>query len=296
MMSAWKRVLCLLGTLGAMHWAHADPVVQDPLQVCRDWILSEPFAERHPSRTQVISAQAACMDGAITEASLQPLQAWIDAVPAQLQPLLVVRSGGGDAKHAIMLAEKLQARKARVHVLDVCASSCANYFFPGVSDRHADDGTLMLFHGGYNQSGLEEVREHFDAFLATPEGGVVTDPTAAWRGLEEDFRQMWARQDALYQRVGVNALIVHGLDAMEAGLDAQACGGRDPDDVEYFYFGAALAQRLGMAPVSGQLADVPAHVQARVQALGRATVVCKVPDAALDGRLEAGQMGPTVAS
>ena len=251
----------------------------DPMQACRAWIHGRSWNERASNpQTRVLSSQVACFDGQSAPGSLDALHAWIDAAPADMQPLLVLRSGGGDAELALGLAEKLQARNARVHVVDTCASSCANYFYAGVRDRQVDDGALVLFHGGFSDSTLAEVMAQVDAFLASPAAAQVPDPEATRRQVRHDQQALRVRQDALYARIGVDPRIVHGiggvtLEALTPALCGQAVTGPD-----FLYFGAAIAARMGIAPTRGRVEDVPAAVRARLDALGGKIVACRVPE------------------
>ncbi len=253
----------------------------EPVAACRSWIDSRSWADHETGpKTRILSEVAACFDGTIEEGALDRLHAWIDAVPAHgPPPVLVVRSRGGDARLALELAEKLQAKHTEVHATQVCASSCANYFYAGVARRHFAGPTLLLFHGGFSADSRARSLAMFDQLLAGPQGAMIRDPEANRRAIAQSIDSAMERQDNLYRRIGVDRHVVHGVDAVEAErLDAWRCGGGGQRPRNFLFFSAEQMERLGIAPASGAAIDTPETVNAAVARLEADFVACLAPD------------------
>ncbi len=60
--------------------------------------------------------------------------------------VLIVNSGGGETMAAIEIAEVIYDAELEVRVQQVCASSCANYFFTAAKKRVIENG-IVGFHG-----------------------------------------------------------------------------------------------------------------------------------------------------
>ncbi|AKC87334.1 hypothetical protein WQ53_11785 [Pseudoxanthomonas suwonensis] len=226
----------------------------------------------------------ACFDGVVATGSLDVLHGWIDATGTAAPPVLVVRSRGGDSEIALGLAEKLQARDASVHVVGVCASACANYFYAGVRDRHVQDASLVLFHGGFSDGNRARARATLEAYLSGPQGGTVPDPEANRQAIRRSLDALQAHQDALYRRVEVDPRIVHGFDELDAAaLDEPRCGGPSQAPRHFLYFDDAQMGRLGIAPVSGRTEQDPQRVNASIAALGAGFIACLAPEAEFAG-------------
>lgn len=269
--------------------AHAT----DPVEACRQWIEARPWnLQEDDPQVLVLSADAACLDGAVSSGSLQALHAWIDATGMAAQPVLVVRSRGGDSETALELAEKLQAHGTRVHVVGVCASACANYFYAGVRDRHVQASSLLLFHGGFSAGNTTAALDALEAYLRGPQGATVRDPEANRRAIRQSLDALQARQDALYRRAGVDPRIVHDFDGLdEASLDDARCGGASQAPRHFLFFDEARMRRLGIAPLSGRTEQDPQRVNAAIAALGAGFIACLAPDARFAGAV-AREPGP----
>ena len=273
-------LMSLLMLLGSASPTRADAAqAADPVQACHAWIEGRAWNDQEDDpQTLVLSPAAACFDGVVANGSLEALHAWIDAVPETAQPLLVVRSRGGDSETALALAEKLQARDASVHVVGVCASACANYFYAGVRDRHVQPAALLLFHGGFSAGNRARALAMLEAYLDGPQGATVPDPEANRRAIGQSLDASQARQDALYHRLGVDPRIVHGFDALAVdSLDDAHCGGPSPAPRHFLYFDDAQMAHLGIAPVSGHAEQDPQRVNAAIAALGASFIACRAP-------------------
>jgi len=258
-----------------------------PVETCSAWIQGRPWAE-HASdpRTRILSDHAACYDGMIERESdsIEELHGWLNGIDAQGEATatLVVRSGGGDAHIGLDLAEELQAKNVRVYLMGICASSCANFLYAGVRDRHVLDGTLVLFHGGFSVETRTRSMASLDKLLAGPRGALIKDHDEVRRTAREAFDATMARQDALYHNIGVNPAIVHAVDAMDfTGIIDRNCGGASDLPRDFVYFNLAQMERLGVAPVSGQPETNPKRVNERIATLGRSFVACVVPEQVL---------------
>ncbi len=78
-------------------------------------------------------------------------EAMADCVRATLAPttrVLVVDSGGGDLRHALDIAERLEPLSLAVRVRERCYSSCANYFLPVAERIIVEPGAAIVLHGG----------------------------------------------------------------------------------------------------------------------------------------------------
>jgi hypothetical protein len=265
----------------------------DPVEACRQWMEARPWdLQEEDPQARVLSANVACFDGVVSRASLQALHAWIDAAAEAVPPVLVVRSRGGDSESALELAEKLQAHGARVHVAGVCASACANYFYAGVRDRHVQESSLLLFHGGFSAENTADALEALEAHLRGPHGASVQDPDANRRAIRQAMQALLARQDALYRRAGVDPRIVHGFDGLDAAsLDDASCGGASPAPRHFLFFDDAQMRRLGIAPLSGRTLQEPREVNAAIAALGAGFIACLAPDPHFAGT-PAAEAGP----
>ena len=257
----------------------------DPVQACREWIQGRAWsAQEDDPQTRVVSAGAACFDGAIAAGALEALHAWIDAAAGTARPVLVVRSRGGDSETALGLAEKLQERGASVHVVGVCASACANYLYAGVRDRHVQQASLLLFHGGFSAGNRARALAALEAHLAGPQGASVPEPEANRRAIGQSLDALQVRQDALYRRAGVDPRIVHGFDGLDvASLDDALCGGPSQAPRRFLYFDDVQMARLGIAPASGRTEQDPRRVNAAIAALDGGFIACRAPRAPFAG-------------
>jgi len=281
-----EPLISFLMLLAIVSPAPADAAsAPDPVQACRAWIEERAWSDQEDDpQSLVLSPQAACFDGAIASGALGTLHAWIDAVPEATRPVLVVRSRGGDSETALGLAEKLQARDASVHVVEACASACANYFYAGVRDRHVQDGSLLLFHGGFSGHRRAQALAALEAFLDGPQGAKVAHPETSRQAIRQTLDALQVRQDALYHRIGVEPRIVHGFDGLDVdALDDAHCGGSSPAPRHFLYFDDAQMARLGIAPLSGRTEQDPQRVNAAIAARGAEFIACLAPEAEFAG-------------
>jgi len=60
---------------------------------------------------------------------------------------LVITSGGGDVDASLDVARLIHERNIAIEVVDLCMSSCFNYFLLSASEIHVRPGAVIMFHG-----------------------------------------------------------------------------------------------------------------------------------------------------
>jgi hypothetical protein len=76
---------------------------------------------------------------------------------ARVKPrLLRVTSDGGDVQLGMDLGEWIIRNGLDVEIVDHCYSSCANYVFAAGRTKFLNPDSILLWHGGAHQPGLEE--------------------------------------------------------------------------------------------------------------------------------------------
>jgi hypothetical protein len=151
---------------------------------------------------------------------------------AAKKTFVVKTSGGGDAFAALALGILIHRHHWNVEVVDLCASSCANWIFPAGKTKYLNGHSLLLFHGGPHQVSLLEMANKVEREMAV--NGAPGDPVvlghvdkeavAHWNPgttaaehevLEflsmdsvtnpvEKLRRFAAASDAFYQELGIN--------------------------------------------------------------------------------------------
>lgn len=81
---------------------------------------------------------------------------------AAKKTFVVKESGGGDGAAALALGILIHRHKWDVEVVDLCASSCANFIFPAGRTKYLNRHSMLLFHGGPYQENFMEMGEKFD--------------------------------------------------------------------------------------------------------------------------------------
>ncbi|MCU0946731.1 MAG: hypothetical protein MUF47_00550 [Porphyrobacter sp.] len=250
------------------------------VEACKEWISSRADLDEGDKQDSFITKKsAACIDGEIDQEMQVRLNSWINTIPAGTRPILVIRSGGGDAYAAIDIAEALQAKDAEVYAFDICASSCANYIFSGVRRRHAIGSPALLFHGGLSKDFPQEVESEFDSFLSTPEGKSVENPTLVKNSLVEKAQEYQKRQEKLLAAAGVDPIIIHGFDKFELqDLGPENCTAEESAEIEYaFFFSEDMVTRLGIMPVSGKLEYRSGTINQKLNRSNQLSKACAAP-------------------
>jgi hypothetical protein len=81
---------------------------------------------------------------------------------AAKKTFVVEASGGGDGFAALALGILIHRHNWDVEIVDLCASSCANWIFPAGKTKYLNRHSMLLFHGGPYQENLLEMAEKFD--------------------------------------------------------------------------------------------------------------------------------------
>lgn len=231
----------------------------------------------------VISTEAACFDGEISNKSVESILKWLSRDrSSHSRPLLAIRSGGGDAAAGIDVVDKLQASDATVHVIDLCASSCANYFFAGVKYRSVSNGALLLFHGGYSAASREAAIAELDK-LHQSNRGAALDWDKARSFLIADMDNNMARQDALYAKIGVDSAIVHGFDRIDADALSEAnCDPTRAAPRDFLFLTVPQLAALGVHIEHGRPASDPEEVNRKIEHMGAKFEACGLPQSVFE--------------
>lgn len=251
---------------------------------CASWFAEH--GERggaQPGRILILSPALACFDGTIErdEASDDTiaLADWAGIPAGSARKILVIRSHGGDAAIAIGIAEELQAQNAQMFVMDVCASSCANYLYAGIAERYVGDGALVLFHGGFSDASRERISRQLDEMYSNV-GDRIADPEQDRARVLAELDSARERQDRLLRRAGADPAVIHRVDTADtADLPPDDCGGDTELPRNFVYFAIEEQKRLGIAPEGGTIETRGAKVNARIAELtdgDRSFVACRL--------------------
>lgn len=113
--------------------------------------MQTPEAE-DPTRCEQVSATTFVLEGPVNEAMAECVRANLASTTTEL----VVDSGGGDLRHALDIAERLEPLTLTVRVRERCYSSCANYFLPLAQRLIVEPGAAVILHGGADPKFLHE--------------------------------------------------------------------------------------------------------------------------------------------
>jgi hypothetical protein len=149
---------------------------------------------------------------------------------------VVAGSPGGDWESALALGILIHKYGWDVEVVDICASSCANFIFPAGKKKYLHGDSLLLYHGGPHQENmLEKMRAAEQAFLAHGAAPAqLQDPHANMEGsasivaqgplrlkvreflsigdassVDDLFARLVSASDRFYEELGVNVLLPH---------------------------------------------------------------------------------------
>jgi hypothetical protein len=159
---------------------------------------------------------------------------------------VMVSSEGGVTEAALDIAEHIQKRRIDVEVVDVCASSCANYIFIAGAGKVIREGGVVGWHGGHS----------FKPFRARTE--------SRERLIEKEA--ILLREQLLYARAGISIdLIVYsGLLTLGSYVDGKV-------DREYTLWvpDAVELRRLGVQGLTGATTGrSAAEINARLDQMG----------------------------
>jgi len=189
---------------------------------------------------------------------------------AAKKTFVVKQSGGGKGLAALAIGILIHRHHWDVEVVDLCASSCANWIFPAGRTKYLNRQSMLLFHGGPHQKNMLEFAEKLDQGWAAnggpvdsvelgrkyKEGVISWTPTTAAdeEVLEflsinknlpavEGWREFANASDKFYQELGINPLLP------EYGQ----LGGYEPlyksDKYEGFIYGLDSLHRFGIRDI-----------------------------------------------
>jgi hypothetical protein len=261
--------------------AHADQTVPSAAEAsrCEAWIRARPiFPVAASPEVFIISAKTACFDGDITKDSIVALQAWITRSPKDSEPLLLVRSRGGELGTGVSIMDDLQAANAEVRVVDFCGPICADYFFAGARHRSVTDGAVILFRGGLSAKKRVELAGFLDRIEKSGKAPAGVDWTKARRSALAQFDEQLAEQDQGFARVGVNPAIARDVDSadMKALPDAD-CDSTRTAERKAVFFTVPELRELGVRIDRGRPAADPRKVNARLRRMGSQFEACAAP-------------------
>jgi hypothetical protein len=114
---------------------------------------------------------------------------------AEKKTFVIKDSGGGDGAAALALGILIHRHHWDVEVVDVCASSCANYIFPAGKTKYLNRNSILLFHGGPYQENVMEMAVKFDQG-STMNGAPVESVTLGQENKEGTLRFTPGKTDA----------------------------------------------------------------------------------------------------
>jgi hypothetical protein len=83
-----------------------------------------------------------CIDGTITKDVMEA----VERIPERIETV-IIRSGGGDVRSAIIVGMRLARDKSKLVVVEKCYSSCANYLVPAAAVTNVTKGAHIVLHG-----------------------------------------------------------------------------------------------------------------------------------------------------
>jgi hypothetical protein len=188
---------------------------------------------------------------------------------AKTKTFVVTNSGGGSWESGLALGILIHRHGWDVEIVDLCASSCANFIFPAGKVKYLHEEALLLFHGGPHQHNVIAQLIEADnaaangslAAVANPdrarmEGHIVVDDQGAQRLQVLEFlsitnitgpvdlaSRLIKASDQFYQDLGVNFLLPHygQIGKYEPIYKAYEYGG--------FVYGLDSLRRLGIGSI-----------------------------------------------
>ena len=110
---------------------------------------------------------------------------------------LIVNSSGGETLYSMEIGEIIYENGWNIEVDQLCASSCANYFFPSANEKTVLENAIVAFHGGYASTDRTAlINEILDAYPDIP--------VEAQNQFIEEFVRDSIRESELYKKIGVD--------------------------------------------------------------------------------------------
>ncbi len=177
------------------------------------------------------------LTGDITPKTFVVAREYLVSSKALNKTFIVTSSGGGDAETALALGKLIHKYNWNVEVIDLCASSCANFIFPAGRVKYLNRSALLLYHGGPHQSNLLEFVKNIDTTIAR-KGSIVVPKEIGRKNMEgqlhisiekneesaakevhqflgisdhiimsEQLQKLISMSDEFYKELGVNVLL-----------------------------------------------------------------------------------------
>ncbi len=131
-MSASLKVLCILASIAVFGFG----------------VMSVHSEKKSTDSDQIT------LTGMITPDTFLGFQDRLVRSTAKNKTFVVTESGGGNWESALALGILIHRHGWNVEVVDVCASSCANFIFPAGKVKYLHANALLLFHGGPHQENV----------------------------------------------------------------------------------------------------------------------------------------------
>jgi hypothetical protein len=159
---------------------------------------------------------------------------------AKEKTFVVTESSGGDWESALALGILIHRHGWDVEVVNICASSCANFIFPAGKKKYLHGDSMLLYHGGPHQQNMLEKMKLAEQYVVNSASAVNTtpiplqDPHARMEGAaliddqgplrlkvreflgvkdvsstEDLVAKLIAASDRFYEELGVNILLPH---------------------------------------------------------------------------------------
>lgn len=112
-----------------------------------------------------------CINGNFSNEKTRLVIQKVKKISEESNPILIIRSRGGDIDPALDLAEIIQKANFTVVAFDICASSCANYVFLAAKHRVVLPETLLLFHGGASMDLLAPIADQIKMYFKEDQTG-----------------------------------------------------------------------------------------------------------------------------
>jgi hypothetical protein len=104
------------------------------------------------------NAGSACdtftLTGDITPETFLAAKDCLPKSSAKERTFVVTHSRGGNWESALALGILIRRHGWNVEVVEMCASSCANFIFPAGKVKHLHSNAMLLFHGGPHQENI----------------------------------------------------------------------------------------------------------------------------------------------
>lgn len=169
--------LCMaMGTVSFAQEATNQQDIQKAVSYCSPWFKEKSFEVGSsgvdiPMKMHIPIDNIICVDGHFSTEKSRLIIPEVKKISGKSNPILIIRSRGGDINPALDLAEVIQKSNFTVVAYDICASSCANYVFLAAKSRFVLPETLLLFHGGASMDLLASIADQMKLYFKDDQSG-----------------------------------------------------------------------------------------------------------------------------